>query len=240
MRAAPDRVRFRFCCGPRALVSGVAKEAPFWTHSVPYVKNRNARVVWGSELLLTPRARMNTMISAPARFFALVLAVCLSSAAAEAQLFGRSDDRSQQGGDAGDLSVRLDRIENQMRQLTGTLEQMQYQNQQLQEQLRAMQQQVDSGGAPRSAPRPPLGAGQGPAPVQPAPVYQPHPDQPPAAGGRRGDAFDPNAQPGAPGSPRQLGTMQGQPEQPGQAPMIYGRAPGQPMDIGSYSGKGGN
>jgi tol-pal system protein YbgF len=183
---------------------------------------------------------MNTMISAPARFFALVLAVCLSSAAAEAQLFGRSDDRSQQGGDAGDLSVRLDRIENQMRQLTGTLEQMQYQNQQLQEQLRAMQQQVDSGGAPRSAPRPPLGAGQGPAPVQPAPVYQPQPDQPPAAGGRRGDAFDPNAQPGAPGSPRQLGTMQGQPEQPGQAPVIYGRAPGQPMDIGSYSGKGGN
>jgi tol-pal system protein YbgF len=182
------------------------------------------------------------MISAPTRLFALVLAGCLYTAAAEAQLFGRSDDRPAQSGDAGDLSVRLDRIENQMRQFTGTLEQLQYQNQQLQEQLRAMQQQVDAGGAPRSTSRLPLGAGQGPAPapMQPAPVYQPPVDQVPAEGGRRGDAFDPNAQPGAPGAPRQLGTLQVPPEQPGQAPVIYGRAPGAPMDIGSYSGNAGN
>ena len=52
--------------------------------------------------------------------------------------------------------------------------------------------------------------------------------------------FDPNAQPNAPGAPRQLGTLQGTIEQPGQPPVIYGRAPGQPMDIGSYSGGGGN
>jgi tol-pal system protein YbgF len=175
---------------------------------------------------------MNAMISAPARLFALALAACLYAAAAEAQLFGRSDDRPQQGADAGDLSVRLDRMENQMRQLTGTLEQLQYQNQQLQEQLRNLQQQVEAGGASRAVPRPPLGAGQGPAPVQSAPVYQPPIDQVPAQGGRRGDAFDPNAQPGAPGAPRQLGTLQGPPEQPGQAPVIYGRAPGQPMDLG--------
>jgi tol-pal system protein YbgF len=187
-------------------------------------------------------ARMKTMISVTVRLSALALAACLYSATADAQLFGRSDDRSaQQGGDSGDLSVRLDHIENQMRQLTGTLEQLQYQNQQLQEQLRAMQQQVDAGGAPRSAPRPPLGAGQGPAPMQqPAPVYQPPMDQPPAPAGRRGDAFDPNAQPNAPGAPRQLGTMQGTVEQPGQAPVIYGRAPAQPMDIGPYSGNPGN
>jgi len=178
---------------------------------------------------------MNVMVSAPTRLFVLVLAGCLYTATAEAQLFGRSDDRAPQGGDTGDLSVRLDRMENQMRQLTGTLEQLQYQNQQLQEQLRAMQQQVNAGGAPRSTPRPPLGAGQGPAPVQPGPNYQPPVDPAPAQGGRRGDAFDPNAQPGAPGSPRQLGTMQAPPEQPGQAPVIYGRAPGQPMDLGPQS-----
>ena len=53
---------------------------------------------------------MNAMISTTARCFALALAVCLYSAAAEAQLFGRSDDRPPQGGDAGDLSVRLDRM----------------------------------------------------------------------------------------------------------------------------------
>jgi len=181
---------------------------------------------------------MNAMISTTARCFALALAVCLYSAAAEAQLFGRSDDRPPQGGDAGDLSVRLDRMENQMRQLTGTLEQLQFQNQQLLQQLRTLQQQVDAGGAPRASPRPPLGAGQGPAPVQPAPVYQPPIDQAPAQGGRRGDAFDPNAQPNAPGAPRQLGTLQAPPEQPGQVPVIYGRAPGQPMDIGA--GNAGN
>jgi tol-pal system protein YbgF len=186
---------------------------------------------------------MNAMISATFRCFALALAVCLCSAAAEAQLFGRSDDRPPQSGDPGDLSVRLDHLENQMRQLTGTLEQLQYQNQQLQQQLRTLQQQVDAGGAPRASPRPPLGAGQGPAPAQPAPVYQaptdqPLIDQPHVPGGRRGDAFDPNAQPNAPGAPRQLGTLQAPPEQPGQAPVIYGRAPGQPMDIGA--GNAGN
>src|SRR5258708_10392522 len=134
---------------------------------------------------------MNAMISVPTRLFALVLAACLYAATAEAQLFGRSDDRPPQGGDAGDLSVRLDRMENQMRQLTGTLEQLQYQNQQLLQQLRTLQQQVDAGGAPRASPRPPLGPGQAPAPRRPAPVYQPPIDQAPAPGGRRGDAFDP-------------------------------------------------
>jgi tol-pal system protein YbgF len=173
---------------------------------------------------------MNVMNFAAVRLFALALAVCLYAATAEAQLFGRSEDRRPQE-DAGDLSVRLDRMENQMRQLTGTLEQLQYQNQQLLQQLRTLQQQVDAGGAPRTTPRPPLGAGQGPAPTQSAPVYQPPLDQPPATGGRRGDAFDPNAQPNAPGAPRQLGTLQGPAEQPGQAPVIYGRVPGQPMDI---------
>src|SRR5258708_18814266 len=139
---------------------------------------------------------MNAMISVPTRLFALVLAACLYAATAEAQLFGRSDDRAPQGGDAGDLSVRLDRMENQMRQLTGTLEQLQYQNQQLQEQLRAMQQQANSGGAPRSTPRPPLGAGQGPAPVPARPNYPPPGEPEPAPRGQRGAAFDPKAHPG--------------------------------------------
>src|ERR1700687_4458135 len=157
---------------PRDFIRRVAKAAPFWTHSVSYAKNRNARVVRGSELPLPPRARMNAMISAPTRLFALVLAGCLYTVAAEAQLFGRSDDRAPQGGDTGDLSVRLDRMENQMRQLTGTLEQLQYQNQQLQTQLRAMQQQVDGGRAPRAKP---MNSGSGNAgndpQLGPAPGY---------------------------------------------------------------------
>ena len=39
--------------------------------------------------------------------------------------------------DPGDLSVRLDRMENALRQLTGTIEQLQYRNQQLEMQIAA-------------------------------------------------------------------------------------------------------
>ncbi len=60
-----------------------------------------------------------------------------------AQLFGRSDEEPRPRGDVGqggasDLSVRLDRIESQMRQLTGAVEQMQYRNQQLEQQLKRL------------------------------------------------------------------------------------------------------
>ena len=83
-----------------------------------------------------------------------------------------------------DLSVRVDRLEAQIRQLTGVIEQLQYRNQQLEALLHRMQEE----GAPRPGqPRPQV------APMTPAPA--------PAAPGRRGDAFDPTLNPGAPGSP---------------------------------------
>jgi hypothetical protein len=57
--------------------------------------------------------------------------------------------------DPGDLSIRLDRMESALRQLTGTLEQLQYRNQQLEMQLKRMQddteyrfQQLGSKGGP--------------------------------------------------------------------------------------------
>src|SRR4051812_29441310 len=62
--------------------------------------------------------------------------------------------RSNQGGgalaqaDAGDMAVRLDRMENAIRQLTGTIEQLQFKNQQLEQQVRAMQ-----GGATAAQPQ---------------------------------------------------------------------------------------
>ena len=40
--------------------------------------------------------------------------------------------------DPGDLSVRLDRMENALRQLTGTIEQLQYRNQQLETQIQQL------------------------------------------------------------------------------------------------------
>src|SRR5450759_2342418 len=45
--------------------------------------------------------------------------------------------------DPGDLTVRLDRIENMMRQLTGTIEQLQYRNQQIEMQLKRMQDDTE-------------------------------------------------------------------------------------------------
>ena len=45
--------------------------------------------------------------------------------------------------DPGDLPVRLDRLEGALRQLTGTIEQLQYRNQQLESQLKRMQDDTE-------------------------------------------------------------------------------------------------
>lgn len=167
---------------------------------------------------------MMVMKLAAARFLALALVAWLLAGSAQAQLFGRSDDRRQQD-DAGELTVRLERLEGQLRQMTGTIEELQYKNQQLEQQLRAMQ----GGGAAPVGPRPQgMGPGSGPGlsqgsinqppNVQPQispQISQPAPNQP----GRRGDAFDPSAQPNAPGAPRQLGA---------------------PLDMGSLANRGDN
>ena len=95
---------------------------------------------------------------AAARFLALAIVAWLLAGSAQAQLFGRSDDRRQQD-EAGELTVRLERLEGQLRQMTGTIEELQYKNQQLEQQLRAMQ----GGGASSAGPRP-QGTGPGPGP----------------------------------------------------------------------------
>jgi tol-pal system protein YbgF len=153
--------------------------------------------------------------------------------------------RSNQGGqvaqaDPGDLVVRLDRMENALRQLTGTIEQLQYKNQQLEQQVRALQ----GGGAAAAQPQyqqPQPGARPSQSPNMPN--YQPPATNP----GRRGDVFDPSQQPSAPGAPRTLGGGQGPgnqasiaaPEpvdngQPVGAP--GGRDAGAPLDLSTMSG----
>jgi tol-pal system protein YbgF len=98
--------------------------------------------------------------------------------------------------DAADLVVRTSRMENQIRQLSGQIEQLQFENKRLSEQLRKFQEDVDfrlnergggrSSGAAAPGNAPPSGA---------APRPQPQ---------RRGDAFDPSVQQGAAGAPRPL------------------------------------
>jgi len=118
--------------------------------------------------------------------------------------------------------VRIDRLEATIRQLTGMIEQLQFRNQQMEQQLRRMQEDVEFrlSGVPgaRPAARPP--AGPAPAPATP---------------GRRSDVFDPTLSPNAPGAPRPLGSPPGGPGViAGTAPNVApaaARAPGAPLDL---------
>jgi len=160
----------------------------------------------------------------------LLALVMLAGAAlpASAQLFGGREA----SGDTAELLLRIDRLENQIRTMNGRMEEMQFQVRRSEEMLRKFQQDVDfrfqelqpKGGARPAAPS----AQPAPAPVPPqrrgdlepelggsAPnLAQAAPAAAPAivagvAGSRgngRGDAFDPAANPDAPGAPRALGS----------------------------------
>jgi tol-pal system protein YbgF len=162
------------------------------------------------------------------------------------QVLAQSDDE--------DPAMRIQQLENQLRQLTGQNEELQYRNRQLEERLRLLQggAQVAPGGqAPVGQPNIATVA-----PTQPGPAYRQPPVQPgygqqaaapiveapegvpPAPGRRRGDAFDPNQNPNAPGAPRALGG--------GQLPIASeppvgapgGRGAGEPLDLGSRDAGG--
>lgn len=191
------------------------------------------------------RSRSSSRIAVLAAISVLLLA---DSALAQDQrggnfldnLFNRGEQAQSrqpaQGGraaqsDPSDISVRLDRMEGALRQLTGTIEQLQYRNQQLESQLKRMQddteyrfQQMGSRGG--AAPPPQMTpSGQGNAPMAP-----------PA--GRRSDVFDPTQSPNAQGAPRILGNeaVIAAPEPVGPpvgAP--GGRSAGAPLDLSTLA-----
>ena len=169
-----------------------------------------------------------------------------------------------------ELVMRLNRLENQVRQLTGTVEQLQHRNNQLELQLRGSQ-----GGPPapqRQAAPPP----QYSPPPQAYPQQQSYPreaypqqaypqqaypqSQPPAMeeetypgpqprGGRRGDAFDPSQNPNAPGVPRTLGRpgtvaaappLDTQSDEPPYIGAPGGRQAGDPLDLGVMAEEAAN
>lgn len=113
--------------------------------------------------------------------------------------------------DAAELSVRTNRLENQIRQLSGQIEQLQFENRRLTEQLKRFQEDVEFRLNERGGARP-SGA--------PAATPQGQPQRP-----RRNDAFDPSAQPEAAGAPRPLGG--------GNAAILDNGGPGsgQPLDV---------
>jgi tol-pal system protein YbgF len=145
--------------------------------------------------------------------------------------------QSQAQSDDVDPELRVQQLENQLRQLTGQNEELQVRNRQLEEQIR----QLQAGNPTAANVRPNVAAAAapppGPAPRQlqqpgydpqiaaPAPIVQ---DPAVAeAGRRRGDAFDPSQNPNAPGAPRALGG--GQLPLPAEAP--GGRGVGEPLDL---------
>jgi tol-pal system protein YbgF len=111
---------------------------------------------------------------------------------------GQGQQPAQQGqmapADSSEVSVRIGRIENALRQLTGTIEELQHQNRQLQMQLRRLQDDTEYRFQQ-------LGVkGAGPAPQQQPAAGSPRGGVP----GKRSDVFDPTQYPDAPGAPRAL------------------------------------
>jgi tol-pal system protein YbgF len=126
-----------------------------------------------------------------------------------------------------DLVLRLERLEAQIRQLTGTIEQLQFRNQQLESQVRRMQEDAEyrsQESTPRGAPRSPQARSQAVPPPSASAI-------PPA---RRGDAFDPTLNPAAPGAPRSLGAVSPSPHAGDMADASLGA----PMHPGAGPGAG--
>ncbi|MGC2394266.1 MAG: tol-pal system protein YbgF [Methylovirgula sp.] len=125
------------------------------------------------------------------------------------------------GSDEASLLLRVERLEDQIRQMNGQIQQMQYDNRKLADQLRKFQEDVDfrfqeggHKGLPRhedsgalAAPAAPLaGAPLDTAPMGGATQSTALPAAPLEANHERGDAFNPSTDPNAPGAPRPLGT----------------------------------
>jgi tol-pal system protein YbgF len=177
------------------------------------------------------QAKMSSRIHMVACAVALAAMLALSSHGF-AQSLAQSDDV--------DPEMRIQQLENQLRQVTGQNEELQFRNRQLEEQIR----QLQAGNPVAANPRPNVTAAApvqpGPPPRQPqqqpaydpqvagpAPIVQEPPPAPAGQGRRRGDAFDPGQNPNAPGAPRALGG--GQLPVPAEAP--GGRAAGEPLDL---------
>ncbi|MGH6850629.1 MAG: hypothetical protein ACREDD_09330, partial [Methylocella sp.] len=157
---------------------------------------------------------------------------------------GEQQDGTQQ--DSADLVVRIGRLERQMRQINGQIEQMQFETGRLAEQLKKFQEDVDfrlhEGGA-QGAPvaKPPQKRsdasetqidGDGRSSPQTAAAT-------PSRVTGRGDAFDPSQNPGAPGAPRPLGSFApaastspaGRPPSDGSPAGLDQNEPGAPLDL---------
>jgi tol-pal system protein YbgF len=134
-------------------------------------------------------------LSGRRRVGAAILSVFLSGAGgafAQSDLPPGSIPLDSDAGDPASLVVRIDRLEADLRRANGQIEELQNQNLRLEEQFKRFREDVEfrlSGAKPAAGP--PVAALS-----EPAPVAKP----------RKSDAFDPAADPSAPGAPKVIGS----------------------------------
>ena len=148
-------------------------------------------------------------------------------------LFNRGEQQQQEQAPqrqftqgSSDIGARVDRLESALRQLTGTVEELQHQNHQLQMQLQQMGG-YRGAAAPNTAPN--VAPGRAPVPVAPG-------SRSPAAPGSRSDVFNPAMHPNAPGAPRSLGNETPRTMNAPDFGAPNGRDAGAPLDLNSLAG----
>jgi tol-pal system protein YbgF len=128
-------------------------------------------------------------------------------------------------GDAAELVLRVNRLEEALRQANGRIEELENAERRLEAQLEKFRQDVEYRFGDRSE-------GAAPEPdVAEAPLAPAQPGVPPRP--RRSDAFDPNADPNAPGAPRPLGTTAPSAPLVRESPAPLAREAGPPLELGT-------
>jgi len=124
--------------------------------------------------------------------------------------------------DAAGLVMRVNRLEEALRQANGRIEELENAEHRLETELQKFRQDVEYRFGDRSE-------GAPPAPDVAEAPQSPGGPAAPARPRKSSDAFDPDADPNAPGAPRPLGTT------PPSAPLVReapGAAAGQPLELG--------
>jgi len=155
---------------------------------------------------------------------------CLALAApAEAQFnpFNRQTPPADTQGDANqaaELVLRVNQLEEELRHANGRIEELENAEHRLETELQKFRQDVEFrfGDHSDGAPRQPDVAEAPQSPAEPAAPARP----------KKSDAFDPDADPNAPGAPRPLGTtapsaplVRETPQAPAGQPLELGKAP---------------
>jgi tol-pal system protein YbgF len=186
-----------------------------------------------------------TLLSRPRLMAALACLALAAPAQAQFDPFHRQPappaDIPGAAGDpnqAAELVLRVNRLEEELRQANGRIEELENAEHRLETQLQKFRQDVEYrlGDRSEGAPPEPDVAESPAAPNEPAAPPRP----------RRSDAFDPDADPNAPGAPRPLGTtapsaplVRETPVASAGAPLELGKAPppappaSGPMIVGS-------